>query len=380
MSVPRVLATEAALTLLERLKARHGPLMFHQSGGCCDGSAPMCFPLGEFRVGGADVLLGELGGCPFYIGGQQAPLWAHTQLIIDAVPGRGAGFSLEAPEGQRFLTRSRVFGQAGNAIVALDRATGALQWRQPLPRGTVARSLAASRDHLFASFNDLLAAYRLDDGRLEWVQPMPMGGVLSLANGLVLLANRVPQPELVARMQDAARWSETNGCHGMLVYTDNGLVDPWLAAEVLLAATARLVPLIAVQSVYLHPYSAAKLIASCAHLRQRRLDVNLVAGGFTNDLRALGDRTPHDQRYDRTVEFARILRGLVDGEAVSLQGQWWQVETLRLTPECVRPSTRPISVPRTPKQFTATKLTTPRASATLRFVLRVSTRARVRPY
>jgi alkanesulfonate monooxygenase len=145
-------------------------------------------------------------------------------------------------------------------------------------------------------------------------------------------SNRVPQPELVARMQDAARWSETYGCHGMLVYTDNGLVDPWLAAEVLLAATTRLVPLIAVQSVYLHPYSAAKLIASCAHLRQRRLDVNLVAGGFPNDLRALGDRTPHDQRYDRTVEFARILRGLVDGEAVSLQGQWWQVETLRLTP------------------------------------------------
>lgn len=122
MSVPRVLATEASLKLLERLKGHHGPLMFHQSGGCCDGSAPMCFPLGEFRVGDSDVLLGEIGGCPFYIGGQQAPLWEHTQLIIDAVPGRGAGFSLEAPEGMRFLTRSRVFSPEERAALGLSGA------------------------------------------------------------------------------------------------------------------------------------------------------------------------------------------------------------------------------------------------------------------
>lgn len=101
-------ATPAALALIERLTASHGPLMFHQSGGCCDGSAPMCYPRGDFKVGARDVLLGEIGGAPFYIGAAQWALWQHTTLIIDVVPGRGAGFSLEAPEGVRFLTRSEV--------------------------------------------------------------------------------------------------------------------------------------------------------------------------------------------------------------------------------------------------------------------------------
>ena len=107
--VERVLATEAALNLIETLSARHGPLMFHQSGGCCDGSAPMCYPLGEFRVGQSDVKLGAIGGCPFYMSESQFEYWQHTQLTIDVVKGRGSGFSLEAPEGVRFLTRSRVF-------------------------------------------------------------------------------------------------------------------------------------------------------------------------------------------------------------------------------------------------------------------------------
>jgi uncharacterized protein (DUF779 family) len=84
-------------------------LMFHQSGGCCDGSSPMCYPAGDFRVGPQDVLLGEIAGCQFYIGAAQFEYWQHTQLIIDVVPGRGSGFSVEAPEGVRFLTRSRVF-------------------------------------------------------------------------------------------------------------------------------------------------------------------------------------------------------------------------------------------------------------------------------
>lgn len=105
------MATEAAVALVRRLVAEHGPLMFHQSGGCCDGSAPMCFLAGELRVGEGDVQLGEIEGCPFYIGGQQYERWRHTQLVLDVVPGRGAGFSLEAPEGVRFLTRSRAFGQ-----------------------------------------------------------------------------------------------------------------------------------------------------------------------------------------------------------------------------------------------------------------------------
>ena len=107
--VSRVLATETALELITRLQAKHGPLMFHQSGGCCDGSAPMCFPAGELLVGDGDVLLGEIGGCPFYIGAAQYEYWKHTQLIIDVVPGRGGMFSLEGPEGLRFLTRSRLF-------------------------------------------------------------------------------------------------------------------------------------------------------------------------------------------------------------------------------------------------------------------------------
>ena len=104
----RVEATTEAAALIRRLRARHGPLVFHQSGGCCDGSAPMCYPAGEWKVGARDVKLGEVEGCAVYIGGQQWARWAHTRLVIDVVPGRGAGFSLEAPEGVRFLTRSRV--------------------------------------------------------------------------------------------------------------------------------------------------------------------------------------------------------------------------------------------------------------------------------
>jgi hypothetical protein len=108
----RVVATEKALALIERLKETHGALLFHQSGGCCDGSSPMCFPLAEFRTGASDILLGEIAGCPVYIGAAQFELWAHTQLIIDVVAGRGAGFSIEAPEGVRFLTRGHVFSDA----------------------------------------------------------------------------------------------------------------------------------------------------------------------------------------------------------------------------------------------------------------------------
>ncbi|MBN8911949.1 MAG: DUF779 domain-containing protein [Rhizobiales bacterium] len=110
--VERVTATPEAMAMIEKLGGLHGPLLFHQSGGCCDGSAPMCYPRGEFRVGAQDVYLGEIGGQPFYMGAAQFDYWQHTHLIIDVVPGRGSGFSLEAPEGVRFLTRSRVFTDA----------------------------------------------------------------------------------------------------------------------------------------------------------------------------------------------------------------------------------------------------------------------------
>ncbi|MEU9808020.1 DUF779 domain-containing protein [Mycobacterium sp. NPDC050853] len=108
--INRVDLTPAAAELLASLVAKHGPVMFHQSGGCCDGSAPMCYPLGEFRVGGADVLLGEVSGdAPFWMSADQFEYWSHTHLTVDVVPGRGSGFSLEAPEGVRFLIRSRLF-------------------------------------------------------------------------------------------------------------------------------------------------------------------------------------------------------------------------------------------------------------------------------
>jgi uncharacterized protein (DUF779 family) len=105
----RVSATPQALELIGQLMTKHGPLMFHQSGGCCDGSAPMCYPRGEFLIGDQDVLLGEIGGQPFYMGAAQFEYWRHTHLTIDVVPGRGGMFSLEGPEGLRFLTRSRLF-------------------------------------------------------------------------------------------------------------------------------------------------------------------------------------------------------------------------------------------------------------------------------
>jgi uncharacterized protein len=110
--VQRVTGTAAAHALIEELQREYGPILFHQSGGCCDGSSPMCYPAGEFRIGSGDILLGEVGGAPVYIGGAQAALWAHTQLILDVVPGRGGMFSLDNGREQRFLTRSRVFTPA----------------------------------------------------------------------------------------------------------------------------------------------------------------------------------------------------------------------------------------------------------------------------
>ncbi len=123
MPPDRVLITAPAADLLHRLQQRHGPVMFHQSGGCCDGSSPMCYPAGEFIVGDRDILLGELDGAPVWISGPQFETWKHTQLTIDVVPGRGGGFSLEAPDGVRFLIRSRVFTPEENALLAAETPT-----------------------------------------------------------------------------------------------------------------------------------------------------------------------------------------------------------------------------------------------------------------
>ena len=115
---PRVTATPAALDLLAEIVAEHGPVLFHQSGGCCDGSSPMCYPAGEFLIGDDDVLLGYVADMPVYIGGRQFELWRHTQLLLDVVPGRGGMFSLDNGRERRFLTRSRAFDGAELADLA----------------------------------------------------------------------------------------------------------------------------------------------------------------------------------------------------------------------------------------------------------------------
>lgn len=109
MATERIIVSEAACEVIERLKAQHGALMFHQSGGCCDGSAPMCYQEGEFLIGDQDVCLGEIQGCRFYMSAFQFEYWHHTQLELDVTKGRGASFSLEIPLGLRFVIKSRLF-------------------------------------------------------------------------------------------------------------------------------------------------------------------------------------------------------------------------------------------------------------------------------
>jgi uncharacterized protein (DUF779 family) len=112
MSTRRVTVTEAAIEVIQKLRKEHGPLMFHQSGGCCDGSSPMCYPEGDLMLDDSDIWLGRIQGCDFYISRDQFEYWKHTQLNVDVVPGRGSSFSLEIPMGVRFLIRSRMFTEA----------------------------------------------------------------------------------------------------------------------------------------------------------------------------------------------------------------------------------------------------------------------------
>ncbi|WP_433786719.1 LLM class flavin-dependent oxidoreductase [Actinomycetospora sp. CA-101289] len=142
----------------------------------------------------------------------------------------------------------------------------------------------------------------------------------------------VPAGDYLAAVAATARWSEEAGCAGMLVYTDNGIADPWLVAQTAIAATERLAPLVAVQPVYMHPYTAASMVSSLAYLHGRAVHLNMLAGGFRNDLLALGDDTAHDDRYTRTVEYTRILTALLRGETVTHHGRWHHVENLKLAP------------------------------------------------
>jgi alkanesulfonate monooxygenase len=143
----------------------------------------------------------------------------------------------------------------------------------------------------------------------------------------------LPRDRYLGEVSDVARWSEEAGCAGILVYTDNSIVDPWLVSQVIIESTAQLAPLVAVQPVYMHPYSVAKMVASFGFMYRRRLWLNMVAGGFKNDLVALNDETPHDQRYQRLVEYTLVIKKLLQSaQAVSFEGAFYKVRNLRMTP------------------------------------------------
>jgi alkanesulfonate monooxygenase len=137
----------------------------------------------------------------------------------------------------------------------------------------------------------------------------------------------------VERLTEVARWSEEAGCKGILVYSDNSSLDPWLLSHIIIQRTKRLCPLVAIQPVYMHPYWVAKQITSLAYLYGRQLYLNMVAGGFKNDLEALNDTTPHDQRYARLIEYTTIITRLLAGPAaVTYDGAFHRVKNLKLTP------------------------------------------------
>ncbi len=142
-----------------------------------------------------------------------------------------------------------------------------------------------------------------------------------------------PRETYVQQVVNVARWSEEAGCTAILVYTDNSLVDPWLVSQIILQNTQRLCPLIAIQPIYMHPYSVAKMVASFGHLYGRRIYLNMVAGGFKNDLLSLNDTTPHDDRYTRLVEYTTIIRLLLTSpDPVTYTGKFYRVDKLRMTP------------------------------------------------
>ncbi|MGH9769877.1 MAG: LLM class flavin-dependent oxidoreductase, partial [Blastocatellia bacterium] len=146
-------------------------------------------------------------------------------------------------------------------------------------------------------------------------------------------SSQVPKEDYLKNVADVARWSEKYGCKGILVYTDNSLVDAWLVSQLVIQNTTALCPLVAVQPVYMHPYTVAKMAASYGHLYDRRIYLNMVAGGFKNDLTALNDTTPHDKRYDRMIEYVHIIKQLLaDKTGISFEGEFYKVDKLKMTP------------------------------------------------
>src|SRR5262249_30627674 len=139
-----------------------------------------------------------------------------------------------------------------------------------------------------------------------------------------------PAADYLKRVIEVAHWSEAYGCEGILVYTDNRIVDPWLVSQVIIENTQKLSPLVAVQPIYLHPYSVAKMVSSFGFLHHRRVYLNMLAGGFVNDLTSLNDTTPHDQRYDRLIEYTAVIKKLCafDGP-VSFEGAYYKIDNAR---------------------------------------------------
>ena len=142
-----------------------------------------------------------------------------------------------------------------------------------------------------------------------------------------------PRETYLQEIVNVAQWSEAAGCAGMLVYTDNGLADPWLVAQKVLENTKTLAPLVAVQPIYMHPYTAAKMVSTLGLLHNRRIYLNMLAGGFKNDLITLGDDTPHDDRYLRTTEYTLVLKGLLESNGpFTYDGKYYQVKNVKMTP------------------------------------------------
>jgi alkanesulfonate monooxygenase len=143
----------------------------------------------------------------------------------------------------------------------------------------------------------------------------------------------VERAAYLERVAEVARWSDEAGYRGILVYTDNGIADPWLVSQIILQNTTALCPLVAIQPIYMHPYTAAKMVSTLGLLHKRRIFLNMLAGGFKNDLLALNDETPHDDRYVRTVEYTKIMTALLAGrEPVTFEGKYYKVTNLKMTP------------------------------------------------
>ncbi len=148
----------------------------------------------------------------------------------------------------------------------------------------------------------------------------------------------VSRERYVDEVKAVSRWSEECGCKGILVYTDNSLVDPWLVSQIILQNTKKLCPLVAVQPAYMHPYAVAKIVSSFAHLYERRIFLNMVAGGFTTDLAALNDTTPHDKRYARLIEYTSIIQQLLGSSGpVTYEGEFYTIRNLKMTPPLPAP-------------------------------------------